>query len=99
MPAVGPRYGHEEYARLGKEVYARQVRPRLTPADDGKYVAVDIDTGEYEVDADDYQAAARLRARLPLAQTWLERAGHPTTYVMRRSTGGRLTRRLALVKV
>lgn len=73
-----PRRDKHEAARLGREVYRRVVLPRLTPVDDGKYVVLDIDSGEYEIDADKLTAALRLRARIPGAQGWLERVGHAT---------------------
>ena len=75
----------ESLARLGAEVFERQVRPRLRPEDDGKFVAIDLGTGGYEIDDDDYAAVARLRARLPGAEVWLERAGQPTAYQIRSS--------------
>ncbi len=52
--------------------------------DDGKFVALDVQTGDYEVDEDDYAAVSRLRARNPAAQVWLSRVGQPAAYRMRR---------------
>ena len=72
----------DEVARLGTETYGRLVRPKLDPADDGKFVALDIPTGDYEIDEDDYTAFMRLRSRSPAAEIWLERAGRPTAYKM-----------------
>jgi hypothetical protein len=80
MAALEPRYGKEEFARRGQEVYERAVLPRLQPADEGKFVAIDIDSGEYEADRDDYVATERLLARKPDAQIWLARAGHWAAY-------------------
>ncbi len=61
----------DELARLGGDIFDRQVRPALRPEDDGKFVAIDVETGDYEVDVDDYAAVARLRARKPAADIWL----------------------------
>jgi hypothetical protein len=69
----------DELAVLGADIFDRQVRPTLRPEDHGKFVAIDVVTGDYEVDADDYTAVARLRARKPMANIWLLRAGYPTT--------------------
>jgi len=38
-----------------------QVRPNLTPADQDKFVAIDIETGEFELDMNEMKAADRLR--------------------------------------
>src|SRR5258708_35823586 len=73
----------DELARLGQEIYDRQVRPALKPEDNGKFVAVDVDTGEYEVDEDDYSAVMRLRSRIPAADIWLMCAGYPTAHKFR----------------
>ena len=40
--------------------FDRQVRPALRPEDNDKFVAIDIDTGDYELDEDDYAAVTRL---------------------------------------
>jgi hypothetical protein len=76
----------EEVARLGEEAFARRVRPVLRPEDDGRFVAVDVDSGDYEADDDDIAAVARLRLRRPKAEVWLGRVGEPATYRLR---GGR----------
>jgi len=64
-------------------VYERDVRPALAADDEGKFVALDLDSGEYELDADDYSAVARLQARLPAADIWLGRVGQPAAHRMR----------------
>jgi hypothetical protein len=75
----------DEVTRLGNAMYRKHVQPLLSASDDGKFVAVDIDTGEFEIDSDDYTAVTRLKSRIPTAQIWLERAGEPAAYKMRRT--------------
>jgi hypothetical protein len=70
----------DELAGLGGDIFDRQVRPALRPEDDAKFVAIDVETGDYEMDEDDYAAVARLRSRQPAADIWLMQAGYPTTY-------------------
>ena len=84
MPATEPQRSPEELARIGAEVFNRSVRPSLRPEDAGKYVAIDIVSGDHEIDADDYTAVTRLLGRNPAAEVWLERAGEPTAYRMGR---------------
>lgn len=76
MTARQPRYSREEFSRRGQEIYDRVVRPALRPGDEDKFVAIDIESGSYEMDADDYTAVDRLLKRLPDAQAWLMRVGH-----------------------
>lgn len=75
MPAVGPRYDKDEFARRGDAIYERDLRPALGAEDEGKYVAIDIETGAFEIDVDEFAASDRLLARVPTAQTWLRRVG------------------------
>jgi hypothetical protein len=85
MPGTGPvRHTPEELARVGSEVFDRQVRPLLRPEDEGKLVAIDVDTGDHEIDEDDYTAVKRLQTRRPTAEVWLGRVGRPAAYRMRR---------------
>ncbi len=72
-----------EEERLAEEVYDRLIRPALRPEDDGKYVAVAFEAGDFEIDPDDYAATGRLLARRPGARVWLMRAGRSAAYRMR----------------
>jgi hypothetical protein len=65
------RYSKEEFARRGDALVESKVRPNLTPADEDKFVAIDIESGEYELDRDEMRAAERLRKRVPDPQIWL----------------------------
>ncbi|OYV86466.1 MAG: hypothetical protein B7Z73_11685 [Planctomycetia bacterium 21-64-5] len=60
------------------------MRSALRAEDDDKFVAIDIETGDYELDEDDYAAVTRLRKSCPSADVWLGRVGQPATYRMRR---------------
>ena len=84
MPATKPRRSPEEIARLGAEAIERYVQPARRPEDEDKFVAIDVDTGDYELDEDDYAAVMSLRTRRPLAEIWLGRIGQPEAYRMRR---------------
>ena len=70
-----PRYSKEEFARRGDVIYERELRPILEKESDGKFVAIDIETGAYEVDVNELAASDRLLAQVPNAQIWLRRIG------------------------
>jgi hypothetical protein len=80
MSVRGPRYESKEYARRGKEVFERCVRPTLRSEDENRFIAIDIETDDFEIDEDDFAASERLLIRRPDAQIWMERAGHRAAY-------------------
>ncbi|MBI2916506.1 MAG: hypothetical protein HYY01_00795 [Chloroflexi bacterium] len=88
MPEAQARYSKKEFARKGDEFYERYVRPHLEEGDEGKFVAIDIETGDYEIDASELAASDRLLARNPGAQVWLTRVG--SRYVRRFGTHRRM---------
>lgn len=75
MAQAKRRHSKEEIARRGDSIFEREVQPRLKPEDDGRFVAIDIETGDYEVATEALIACDRLRKRVPEAQTWLVRVG------------------------
>jgi hypothetical protein len=81
MAGPQPRYSKEEFARRGDEIYESESCPHVEADNEGKFVAIDIETGAYEVDVDELAASDRLLARCPDAQMWLRRTG--SRYVRR----------------
>jgi hypothetical protein len=69
--ATKRRYSKKEFARRGDALVENKVRPQLKANDEDKFVAIDIETGEYELDANEMKAADRLRKRVPDPQIWL----------------------------
>ena len=79
----------EETARLGEEIYERDIRPHVEPDRVGEFAAIDVDSGDYAL-ADTTRAAADiLREKRPDAHIWMVRVGYRTA----QSFGGRLQRR------
>lgn len=80
MTVRQPRYPKEEYARRGNEIYESQVRSQVEEGNHGRIVAIDIETGAFEVADDIVAASDHLLARVPDAQTWFIRIGHRAVY-------------------
>jgi hypothetical protein len=78
--STASRHSREEFARRGNEIYQQSILPGLQPADADKFVAIDIDSGQYEINDDDFEATERLLQRQPHAQIWLARVGQRTAY-------------------
>ncbi len=52
-----------------------QIIVKFRADDESKFVVIDIETGAYEIDADEVAASDRLLARYPNAQIWLRQVG------------------------
>jgi hypothetical protein len=70
------RYSKEEFARRGNEIYEIQIRPQVEEGNRGKIVAIDIETGAFELANDTITASDRLLEQYPDAQIWCVRIGH-----------------------
>jgi hypothetical protein len=56
MAVRQPRYSKEEFAQRGDALYEAQIRSQVEEGNHGKIVAIDIETGAFEL-ADDTMAA------------------------------------------
>ena len=70
----------EETARLGKEIYERDIRHLVETDRQGEVVAIDIDSGSYALGKNAIAASENLRDQHPDARVWLMRVGHRTLY-------------------
>lgn len=69
-------YTPEEAVRRGRELYERQIRSKVEPGNIGKYVVIDIESGDYEV-GEDYGALSDcLHQRHPNAALCALRIGY-----------------------
>jgi hypothetical protein len=75
MAFCQPRYSKEEFAQRGDLIYQTQIRPQVEANNQGKIVAIDLETGDFEVDAREISACNRLEARHPDSQIWIVRVG------------------------
>lgn len=69
----------EDIARLGKEIYQRDIRRQVEPDHVGAVVSIDVETGSWAMGDALLEAADRLREQLPDAvNVWSERVGYKT---------------------
>ena len=57
MTAV--RFTNTEIAARAKALYAEKIQAALRPEDSGKYLVIDVETGDYFVDADEIAVMKR----------------------------------------
>jgi len=68
----------EEFAQRGNAIFEDRVRPHVDIEREGyKFVAIDVETGEYAVHEDEREATQRLLERQPDARgrIWYRRVG------------------------
>ncbi len=80
MTVRQPRYSKEEFAQRGNYIYQSQVRQKVEAGNHGKIVAIDIETGDFELANNTIEATNRLYERYPDAQPWVIRIGHRSVY-------------------
>ena len=76
-PSAPPGRPKEETARLGDEIYERDIRRKVETDHQGEFVSIDVDSGGWAVSGDLLTAARRLRERCPDAiDVWSVRVGY-----------------------
>lgn len=77
------RLSRDEIGKLGSEIYERQLRSKLASIAFDQFVAIDVESAEYEVADEAHLASELLRNRLPNAQIFIARVGHRAAFVAR----------------
>lgn len=75
-----PRYTSSEIVQRGQTLYDQQIRAQVDPSHKGKFLVLDIETGEYEIDADELAAVRRAKVKKPDAPLYILRVGYATAY-------------------
>ena len=74
---TAPQRPPEETARIGDEIYERDIRPQVETDHHGRIVSIDVNSGSWAIGDDILQAVDRLRAQCPEAiDVWSLRVGH-----------------------
>lgn len=81
------KYSPQEVESRGEAVYDQQIRAKVECGNRGKFVVIDIETGDFEIDRDDLAATKRLLQKRPDAVLYGVRIGYPTAYTL----GGHVT--------
>jgi hypothetical protein len=77
------KYSLEETARIGDEIYDRDIRAQLEPSHNGKVVAIDIESGGFALAENALDASKQVRAEHPGAEIWCRRVGERALHKMR----------------
>lgn len=77
---AGHTYSPEEITAQGEAIYREQIRSLVETTERGKFVIIDIETGDYEIDTKDATATLKLLERRPDAVTYAVRIGYRAAY-------------------
>ena len=72
----GNDYQLAEIGERGEKIYREQIKSQLSPSEKGKFVIIDIESGDYEIAADIITAADRLQERRPDAVKYGVKVGY-----------------------
>ena len=75
-----PRYTSEEIVERGEALYNQQIRADVEAGNEGKFLVLDIETGTYEMDANEMTAVQRAKAQIPNAVLYIMRIVYATAY-------------------
>ena len=70
----------KQSAERGQALYDTQIRAQVEGEHRGKFLILDVNTGDYEIDAEDLIACHRLLERRPDAVLFGVRVGHRAAY-------------------
>lgn len=72
----------EEIASRAHSFYEREIRDHVMPGQKGKFLVLDVDSGDYEVNDNDLAAEEILESRRPNGTLFGLRVGYTTAYTL-----------------
>ncbi len=75
-------YKSEDVVARGKEIYQQQIQDKVEPVHNGKFLSVDIETGDYEIGTDDLSPSMQLLNKRPDAVIYSLRIGFQAAHRM-----------------
>ena len=73
-------YAPGEISDIGKAIYEERIRHLVERTEKGKFVVIDVESGDYEISEEDIDAILRLEERRPDAVTYTLRVGYRAAY-------------------
>ena len=77
--AIHAQLTPDEVVERGKRIYQDRLRPQVSEGNLGKYLVIDVLSGEYEMGETHLDTAKRARAKHPDAPLYGMRIGYPAT--------------------
>lgn len=75
-------YKREEVSELGRAIYKEKIKDLVEPMENGKFITIDIESGDYETGERLIDTSDRLHDRRPNAVCYIGRVGYPNAFRM-----------------
>ena len=75
-----PKYSKDEICDRGEKIYADKIKALVEPEENGKFIVIDIESGDYEMHEKRIVASRRLRERRPDGVGFCGRVGYDAAY-------------------
>ncbi len=74
------KYTGDEIGDLADKIYEEQIKHLVEPQEIGKFIVIDVESGDYEIGEDSLAVEDRLKARRPDAVAFLSRVGYEAAF-------------------
>ena len=81
------KYTIDEVCDRGRRIYEEQIKHLVEPQENGKFIIIDIESGDYEIDEEHPAASGRMHERRPRSVRYAGRIGEDATYHIGWGTG------------
>lgn len=75
-----PTHNDADIVRRGQAWYEQRIRPQVEVNNKGKFLVINTETGDYEIDADGIAAGKRAKTKYPDAPLFTMRIGAASTF-------------------
>ena len=74
------KYSIDEVCDRGERIYEERIKAQVEPRENGRFIVIDIESGDYEIADDGMDASRILRDRRPQSVRFGAKVGYPAAF-------------------
>ena len=74
------KYSIDEVCDRGERIYEERIKALVEPQENGRFIVIDIESGDYEIADDGMDASRRLRERRPHSVRFGAKVGYSSAF-------------------
>ena len=74
------KYSIDEVCDRGERIYEERIKALVEPQENGRFIVIDIESGDYEIADEMYDASHRLKERRPDSVRFGGRVGYDAAF-------------------